>query len=130
MLYYMLDTDLCIRVMRNAPDTIVGRLNRHATQLCISAITLGELCFGAEKSRNVAANLDRIEQFVARLAVLDFDPEAARHYGQMRDSLLRHPIGANDMLIAAHARSRNLTLVTWNANEFGRVPGLRVEDWL
>ena len=131
MLRYMLDTNMCIRTMRaKATDAIAGRFNRHGKQLCISSIILAELHFGAQNSQRVSDNLDEIELYVGRLAgVLHFDPEAAATYGRVRTELRKTPIGPLDTLIASHALSRNLIVVTSNTREFGRVPGLQVEDW-
>lgn len=131
MLRYMLDTDTCIRAMRaNATSCIAGRFNRHAEQICISSIVLAELHYGAENSQRVADNLSELEQFVARLQrVLDFDAAAAADFGRIRAALRRAPIGPFDTLIAAHALSRDLIVITGNIGEFGRVPGLGVEDW-
>jgi tRNA(fMet)-specific endonuclease VapC len=131
MLRYMLDTDTCIRAMRAEPTSkLAGRLNRHAPQICISSITLAELHSGAENSRRVADNLLEIEQFAARLeAILAFDAAAAADFGRIRVALRRKPIGPLDTLIAAHARSRDLIVVTVNIREFGRVPGLEIERW-
>ena len=131
MLRYMLDTNTCIRAMRaDATSHLAGRFNRHAEQLCISNIVLAELHHGAENSRRVADNLAEIEQFVARLqTVLDFDTAAAAEFGRVRVALRPHPIGPLDSLIAAHARSRDLVVVTDNVAEFGRVPGLQIESW-
>ena len=131
MLRYMLDTNTCIWAMRaDAASHFAGRFNRHAEQLCISSITLAELHYGAENSRQVADNLAEFEQFVARLqAVLDFDAGAAAAFGRVRVALRRHPIGPLDTLIAAHALSRGLVVVTDNVAEFERVPGLEIENW-
>jgi tRNA(fMet)-specific endonuclease VapC len=131
-LRYMLDTDICIAVIKNRPIALLDRFNDSADQLCISCITLGELFFGAEKSRRRDDNIGVIEQFVARLAVLDLTQKAAVHYGQLRADLHRAEkiIGSNDMLIAGHARSEGLTLVTNSVREFERAPGLLVENWL
>lgn len=131
MLRYMLDTNACIRVMNAGPTaTIAGRFNRHADQLCISSIVLAELHYGAENSRRIADNLLEIELFVERLQnVLDFDAAAAADFGRIKTALKKTPIGPLDTLIAAHARSRDLVIVTNNVREFARVPGLMVEDW-
>lgn len=132
MLRYMLDTNTCIRAMRaDETSRLAGRFNRHAEQMCISSIVLAELHYGAENSRFVAANLSRIAGFAARLqAVLDFDGAAAAAFGRVRAALRRCPIGPLDTLIASHALSRDLIIVTSNLDEFGRVPGLTVEDWI
>jgi tRNA(fMet)-specific endonuclease VapC len=128
---YMLDTNICIYVMKNYPPQLAGRFNRLADQLCISSITLAELHYGAEKSARVLENLQAIEQFAARLEVVPFSPKAAAHHGQIRAELERagRPAGTYDMLIAAHARSEGLTVVTNNLREFKRMPGVRVENW-
>jgi tRNA(fMet)-specific endonuclease VapC len=131
MLRYMFDTNFCARAMRDdATSALAGRFNRHADQICISSIVLAELHYGAENSQRVTQNLVRIEKFVARLqAVLDFDAAAAADFGRIKTALRKAPIGPLDTLIAAHARSRDLIVVTGNVGEFGRVPGLAVEDW-
>ena len=130
-LRYMLDTNTCTRVLKaDATSTMAGRFNRHAEQICISSIVLAELHYGAENSRRVAENLTGIEHFVARLsAILDFDAAAAAAFGRIKMELRKTPIGPLDTLIAAHARSRDLIVVTGNTSEFTRVPGLAVEDW-
>ena len=130
-LRYMLDTNVCVRVLKaDATSKLVGRLNRHAEQICISSIVLAELHFAAENSQRVAENLIGIEHFVARLSVvLDFDAAAAADFGRIKAALRKTPIGPLDTLIAAHARSRDLIVVTGNVGEFERVPGLMIEDW-
>ena len=131
MLRYMLDTNACIRTMRaDATSSLAGRFNRHAEQVCSSSIVLAELHYGAENSARVADNLFEIEEFFARVPILDFDAHAAADFGRIRVALRRSPIGPLDTLIAAHARSRDLIVVTSNTGEFGRVPGLGVEGWL
>lgn len=131
MLAYMLDTNICIYVMKSYPPKLRERFNAHAEQLCISSITLGELHYGAEKSARRAANLTAIEQFVARLDVLAFGDKAAAHYGQLRAELERSgtPCGPHDIQIGGHARSEGLVLVSNNLREFARMPGVRVENW-
>ena len=129
MLRYMLDSNTCIFVMKEMTSAIVGRFNRLATQLTISTVTLAELRYGGEKSRKTVENQSILDQFSARISVLDFDADAGRHFGQIRIALRRQPIGPLDTLIAAHARSRDLILVTDNVREFKRVPGLQIENW-
>lgn len=131
MLKYMLDTNICIFTVKNRPQPVREAFNRHHGQLCISSITLMELIYGAERSAMPEQNLAVIEGFSARLEVLNYDPAAASHTGQLRAELARTgtPIGPYDQLIAGHARSQGLILVTNNRREFDRVPGLRVEDW-
>jgi tRNA(fMet)-specific endonuclease VapC len=132
MLRYMLDTNLCIRVLRDRPAGLRDRFNREADALCISTIVLTELLYGAEKSARPVENRREVERLAARLEVLTFDDDAAAHAANIRASLERQglPIGGYDLLIAGHARSRGLVVVTGNPREFLRVEGLRSEDWL
>jgi tRNA(fMet)-specific endonuclease VapC len=129
---YMLDTNICIYVIKDYPAGLRDRFNQLADELCISAITLGELQYGAENSSRRANNLEGIARFLARLDVLPFSAAAAVHYGQLRAELQRagRPAGSLDMLIGAHARSEGLIVVTNNLREFERMPGLRVENWV
>ncbi|MBD9494228.1 MULTISPECIES: tRNA(fMet)-specific endonuclease VapC [Ensifer] len=131
MLKYMLDTNICIYTVKNRPQQVREAFNRHHGQLCISSVSLMELICGAERSAMPERNLSVIEGFAARLEVLNYDQAAASHTGQLRAELARSgtPIGPYDQLIAGHARSQGLILVTNNRREFDRVPGLRVEDW-
>ena len=132
MLTYMLDTNICIYVMKNYPLDLREKFNSLAEQLCISSITLGELHYGAEKSARRVDNLTAIEHFVARLDVLPFEAKAAAHYGQVRAELERAgtPCGPHDMQIGGHARSEGLMVVTNNMREFSRMPGIRAESWV
>jgi len=129
---YMLDTNICIHVVKNYPAKLRERFNRLADALCISTITLAELHYGAEKSARRLENLEAIRQFVARLGILPFSEKAAAHYGEIRAELERagKPAGSHDMLIAGHARSEGMTVVTNNLREFKRMPGVRSENWL
>jgi tRNA(fMet)-specific endonuclease VapC len=131
MLAYMLDTNICIYVMKTYPPELREKFNALADQLCISSITLGELHYGAEKSARRTANLTAIEHFVARLEVLPFGSKAAVHYGRLRAELERAgtPCGPHDMQIGGHARSEGLIVVTNNLREFTRMPGVLVENW-
>lgn len=132
MLRYMLDTNLCIRVLRDRPQSVRERFNAEAEGLCISTIVLTELLHGAAKSARPVENRTQVEHFAERLQVLPFDAEAAAHAGDIRATLEREgrTIGGYDVLIAGHARSRGLIVVTGNLGEFTRVDGLRCEDWL
>ena len=105
MLQYMLDTNICVYVLKNHPPQLRERFNRFAEQLCISTITLAELWYGVEKSTRPDTNGQAVDRFTAALDVLPFSPEAARHYGQVRAELERvgRPAGPHDMLIGAHA---------------------------
>lgn len=118
--------------MKTYPPALREKFNALAEQLSISSITLGELHYGAEKSARRAENLMAIEHFVARLEVLPFADKAAAHYGQLRPELERAgtPCGPHDMQIGGHTRSEGLILVTNNMREFGRMPGIRAENWV
>ncbi len=129
----MLDTNICIYVMKNYPIDLREKFNALAVQLCISSITLGELHYGAEKSARRAHNLTAIEHFVTRLEVLPFAEKAAAHYGQVRAELERAgtPSGPpHYMQIGGHARSEGLIVVTNHMREFVRMPGVRAENWI
>lgn len=132
MLKYLLDTNICIYTIKNKPPEVRALFNEHQAQLCISAITLMELIYGAEKSAAPTRNMAVVEGFAARLEVLDYDSEAAAHSGQLRAELSAdgRSIGPYDQMIAGHARARGLVVVTNNMKEFERVPGLRVENWV
>ncbi len=131
MLKYLLDTNIVIYTMKNRPKQVKWRFKMHEGQICISTVTLGELVFGAEYSKQLERNLADIEAMTARLEVLPFDNKAAYHFGRIRAALYKigQPIGPYDMMIAGHARSFGLILVTNNINEFERVPGLILENW-
>lgn len=132
MLKYMLDTNIAIYVIKRRPVEALDTFNRHAGQLCMSAITLAELLHGVEKSTRPEQNLTAVEDFSSRLEVLEYGNKAAGHYGDIRADLERKgtPVGVNDLHIAAHARSEGLVLVTNNLSEFERVAGLRTENWV
>ena len=131
MLRYILDTDICIYAIKSKPPELREVFNRQSPHLCISAVTYAELVFGAEKSAHVERNLGVVENFAARMPVLAFSEKASAHYGQIRAELERRgtPIGPYDLMISGHARSEGLVLVTNNTREFGRVEGLRLENW-
>lgn len=129
---YMLDTNICIYAIKNKPEQVLQRLKENQQNgLCISAITLSELEYGAAKSSNPQKNQAAIMQLVLVLEVLPFDDRASIEYGGIRAYLEKQgtPIGPLDTLIASHARAEGLVLVTNNVREFKRVPGLRVENW-
>ncbi len=131
MLKYLLDTNIVIYTIKRRPAQVREAFKRHDGQMCISAVTWGELIYGAERSSQPARNLADIEAMAARLEILPFTDQAAVHFGQLRAELYRQgrPIGPYDMMIAGHARALGLILVTNNLKEFERVPGLRLENW-
>ena len=131
MLKYLLDTNIVIYTIKNRPMAVRRAFKKYSGQLAISAVTLGELVYGAEKSTQREKNLDDIDGLISRLKVLPFDQASAIQFGQLRAELARtgKPIGPYDQMIAGQARSQGLILVTNNMREFKRVPGLRVENW-
>lgn len=132
MLAYMLDTNICIYLIKNRLPGLRERFRQAGERICMSSITFGELHYGVEKSDRRAENLAALLRFAERMPVLAFDAGAAAHYGQMRAelSLAGTPCGPLDTQIGAHARSEGLIVVTNNLREFARMPGLRVENWV
>jgi tRNA(fMet)-specific endonuclease VapC len=129
---YMLDTDICSFILKRSNHAVLRRLQEVAVDdVCISVVTAAELLYGVEISPRRDHDETSVEAFFRHVAVLDFPEEAAAHYVEIRAALKRRGemIGANDLFIAAHARNRNLILVTNNTREFARVPGLRSENW-
>ena len=132
MLRYLLDTNLCVRVLRDRPAGLRAQLVERSNTCCISTVVEFELLAGAAKSARPDHNRAEIARLLARIEVLPFDTAAADHAADIREDLRRRgmPIGQYDTLIAGHARSRGLIVVTGNLGEFRRVDGLRCEDWL
>ena len=129
----MLDANIIAYAKNKRPESVLRRLTQYQPEdLCISAITMAELEFGVCNSSRPDQNRLALLLFLSRIAVLPFDAEAAREYGDIRADLTKKGtlIGANDLLIAAHARSLGLTLITNNTREFDRVENLRVENWV
>ena len=129
---YLLDTNICIYIAKQKPPGVLARLQRlKSGDVGMSVITHLELAYGAWKSQHREANLQRIQALERLIPVLPLDVGAGKHYGDVRTVLERKgtPIGAYDLLIAAHALSLRLILVTNNLREFRRVPQLMVENW-
>lgn len=129
---YMLDTNICIYAIKHKPDVVIKRFLQHdPEEMCVSAVTYAELMHGVEKSMAVEKNHIAMSLFLSPITILEFHASAAEEYGKIRAELERKgtPIGPMDMLIAGHARSEGLILVTNNTREFQRVEGLIVEDW-
>lgn len=129
---YMLDTNICIYVMKNRPEKVLERFRKELDNgICISSITLAELEYGMKHSSNPVKNEQSLLKFLLPLSILLFGPAAASAYGEIRAYLQRRgtPIGSLDMLIAGHARAEDLILVTNNIREFERVPDLKLENW-
>jgi tRNA(fMet)-specific endonuclease VapC len=128
----MLDTNICIYIIRKRPKSVLRRLQRYrVSDIGVSAITLSELEYGVAKSTMPQQNKLALAEFLAPIEILPYDDMTARQYGELRAHLEKRgtPIGSLDMLIAAHALSLKCTLVTNNEVEFQRVPGLRIENW-
>lgn len=132
MMTYMLDTNICIYAMKNKPLIVRERFNIFQNQLCISSVTLMELAVGAEKSMYKQKAFEALKIFVDSLIVLNYDVNASYHTANIKATLEKQgtPIGAYDTMIAGHARSLGLIMVTNNEKEFKRVDGLRVENWV
>jgi len=130
---YLLDTNICIALIRLKPAALLQRLTSHEPgEVGISAITLAELVHGAEKSAHSEHNMSALQQFLLPLELADFDQQAALAYGKIRVKLEHDGqlIGSMDMLIAAHAIGLGAILVTNNVREFQRIDGLALEDWI
>ncbi|MCR5268633.1 MAG: type II toxin-antitoxin system VapC family toxin, partial [Lachnospiraceae bacterium] len=130
---YMLDTNIIAYAKNGSPPSVLEKLLAcDPSEICISSITLAELEYGICNSSNPDQNRIATMMFLAEMTFLPFDSDAAIAYGDIRFDLKSRAllIGANDLLIAAHARSQNLTLVTHNTREFSRVKGLKLVDWV
>ena len=129
----LLDTNTCIYLIKKHPPEVLRRFNEYTVgDIGISSITAAELHFGVQKSQRPEENRRALEQFLLPLTVAHFDENTAAAYGHVRAHLEKQgtPIGSLDTLIAAHALSLDLTLVTNNVREFERVPGLKVKNWV
>ncbi len=130
---WMLDTNTCIDIMKRHPPPVRERLRRVAIgEVGISAIAHAELRFGIHKSRRRAENEAALADFLSYCLVLDWPQAASDAYAEIRRELeaAGTPIGSNDLLIAAHALHLGCTLVTNNTEEFQRVRGLRIDNWI
>lgn len=129
---YMLDTNICIYIIKQKPQTVVERfLHTEISQIGISSITLSELMYGVSKSAKPEQNQIALTQFLAPLEILPYTDNAAPYYGELRIHLEEQgtPVGSLDMLIAAHALSTACTLITNNGKEFNRIPNLKIQNW-
>jgi tRNA(fMet)-specific endonuclease VapC len=129
----MLDTNICIYIIKKRPPQVLTRFRTlEASDIGISSITLSELEYGVEKSTNRQQNREALLAFLGPLEIAPYHDLAAHYYGEIRAYLERagRPVGPMDLLIAAHARSLSIPLVTNNVSEFKRIPGLSIENWL
>ncbi len=132
MARYMLDTDTCSYIMKRSSEAVIKRLSSvPIADISISVITKSELLYGVEVSPRRTQDATALHAFLPHVAVLEFPDDAAAHYAQIRADLKKRGqmIGANDLFIAAHARSLGVRLVTNNIAEFNRVKGLTLENW-
>lgn len=129
---YLLDTNVCIRLLNNTSPVVASRLaERQAQDIYLCPVVQMELYYGAYRSAKTKKNIGLLERFFSQFRILPFAPQAARLAGNIRSQLaaLGTPIGPYDLQIAAIALANDLTLVTHNTAEFGRVRGLQIEDW-
>lgn len=130
---FLLDTNTCIYLIKKKPLEVLQKFNAYTVgDIGVSSLTVAELQFGVQKSQRSTQNQQALEQFLLPLAIVEFDYDAAIMYGSVRAALEMQgiPIGALDTLIAAHALSLGLTLVTNNVDKFTRVPNLKLENWV
>lgn len=129
---YLLDTNICIYIIKKKPANVFERFKTlKIGDVGISSITLAELQYGVEKSSNIEKNRDALQKFLTPIEIVDFGYDATIEYGKIRTELEKKgtPIGPLDMLIASHAKSMDIVLVTNNVKEFERVSGLKIENW-
>ena len=132
MIKYMLDTNICIYIIKQKPENVIERFRQTpVSDIGVSCITLSELEYGVLKSAKPEQNKLALAQFMAPIEICAYDDVAAQHYGKIRSYLEKQgtPIGSLDMLIAAHARALNSVLITNNETEFKRVSSLKIENW-
>ena len=129
---YLIETNICIFIMNKRPPAVIRKFKRFELgEIGISTITVSELQYGVAKSNHRKKNADRLEEFLAPLEIIPYDQPAANVYGDIRFQLEKRgePIGPLDLLIAAHAVSRDLIIITNNDKEFKRIKSLKVENW-
>ena len=129
---YLLDTNACIRILRNTSRPLLDRFQRHdPSEIKLCSVVKAELYYGAQRNTQKEANLLLLQRFFMTFESVPFNDESADHYGQIRVDLERAGlmIGPNDLMIAAIARAHGLVLVTHNTDEFSRVSDLRLDDW-
>ena len=130
---FLIDTNICIYIMNDHPPEVIQKFREIGVgNICISSITVSVLQYGAYKSKHIKKNIKRLEEFLSPFEILAYDETASNYYGKIRSHLEKQDnvIGPLDMLIAAHALSENLTLITNNEKEFKRIRLLKVENWV
>ncbi len=124
-----LDTNICIYAMRGEPAPVVRRFLQSSDEMYVSAIVVAELEYGVVNSARQSENAARLEKFLEKVNVIDWDRASARAYARLGFALKMQPISTEDLMIAACAIAHSATLVTNNTREFARVPNLRLENW-
>ena len=130
---YLLDTNICIYIIKKKPIKVFEKFKQiQIGDIAISSITFSELVYGVQKSGNPEKNKKALQEFLIPIEIINYDYKASLFYGKIRSFLEKKgtPIGALDTLIAAHALSNNIPIITNNEKEFQRVPNLRVENWV
>jgi len=130
---FLIDTNICIYIMNDHPPQVIQKFREIGVgNVCISSITVSELQYGVCKSKQIKKNIKRLDEFLSPFEIISYDESASIYYGQIRSHLEKkgNVIGPLDMLIAAHALSEKLTLITNNEKEFKRVKSLKVENWV
>ncbi len=131
-MHYLIDTNICIYLMNQRPHNLIQKIKRFLLgDIGISSITLAELQYGVSKSKKKEKNQSRLNEFLVPFEILPFDERHTITYGEIRSQLEKagRIIGPLDLLIAAHALTEELVLITNNDKEFKRVKGLSVENW-
>ncbi len=129
---FMLDTDICSYIIKERPASVAAHFRKlKMDQVCISVVTYAELIYGVEHSSSKKINRQIVDEFIKHLNVIEWNKAAAEHYGNIRANLKKRGviIGAMDMMIAAHARSKKAVLVTNNESHFKRIKDLKIENW-
>ena len=130
---FLIDTNICIYIINNRPPEVIRKFKSVAVgDIGISSISVSELYYGVSKSRHIKENLKRLEEFLCPFEIIPYDENASKFYGEVRSQLENqgNVIGPLDLLIAAHALSNHLILITNNEKEFKRIKSLKVENWV
>lgn len=130
---FLIDTNVCIDIMNDHPPEVIQKFRDIGVgNICVSSITVSELQYGAYKSKQIKKNINRLDEFLSPFEILAYDENASNFYGKIRFQLEKQGtiIEPLDMLIAAHALSKKLTLITNNEKEFKRVKSLKIQNWV
>lgn len=130
---FLIDTNICIYIINNRPPEVIRKFKSVAIgDIGVSSISVSELYYGVSKSKRIKENLKRLEEFLCPFEIIPYDENASKFYGEIRSQLEKqgNVIGPLDLLIAAHALSNRLILITNNEKEFKRIKSLKVENWV